>query len=511
MNGRQILSYLFAFGIFITSMVASPLVADNYTPAKWAAVYTLAALCGITLFFGQIPAISLPKNIRLSVGLLITTQLIAMVFNPSPIYASIFLDWFAFAILSIASYTCLQNQRMADVVALAMVFSGICVATYGFLQLFGFEPFPQLTHSPIPSATFGFQNMTAEMIGLTLIFAIYLTSKSPTSKFLWLAVIFFAAYLFILSCRACILALLISAIVWLFFHERKTMFSHFLKLALTLAMAFALAQGLTRLIENNAIEQFIGITSSASYIAEAKELAKFKAINANTRLIRWANTLWMIKENFFGVGPGRFEFGYIPYDHRYALDPESTKAMVVKSPHNGFLGFAAESGVLALCTLLALLVFLVVHIYRARLGLAAALLTFFLVDGFFAFPMDNAFPFLIAAFLAGHLLQSFEPIGEQISRGWLWILGYMTLFVVYMGTYFIHSKMLEFHRRPTASALHDACRHDPRNWRLCLRAADRDVIEGRLERAESTLCFIQSCYPNHFPAAERLRSLVVRR
>ena len=91
-----------------------------------------------------------------------------------------------------------------------------------------------------------------------------------------------------------------------------------------------------------------------------------KESNTKIRLTRWRNTLYMIAENPFGVGPGNYEYGYIPYQNSFSQDLESTESMVVRSPHNGFLEAAAENGWACLLILIVFLLACLIKLLKEK-------------------------------------------------------------------------------------------------------------------------------------------------
>lgn len=76
----------------------------------------------------------------------------------------------------------------------------------------------------------------------------------------------------------------------------------------------------------------------------------------------WRNTLCLIKDFPLGVGPGSFEYIFQSYNGRCYAPAESGEGLLVRNPHNMFLEFFAEIGILGA---LALFCFLYFFVFRA--------------------------------------------------------------------------------------------------------------------------------------------------
>ena len=150
-----------------------------------------------------------------------------------------------------------------------------------------------------------------------------------------------------------------------------------------------------------------------------------KENSASERLAILKQTWEMIKDNPLGVGADYFEFSFIPYKNSVPSFPPRENSLE-KSPHNEFLRFLAEDGIIS--TLIGI-IFIYWHFSINRRKIlnflqdesgcqALALVVFLIPELLFQFPLQTPFPFLLVTILAGFFLYKFfYEEGKTIKIG----------------------------------------------------------------------------------------------
>jgi O-antigen ligase len=234
--------------------------------------------------------------------------------------------------------------------------------------------------------------MTAEFIALSTLLNGYFffdqfSKKNHLKNTALISTILFGfIYLFLLSTRGPLLALALSIFILISFTFIKSRKKNLILITSMIFLAGAL---------------FLKPFQSQN----KNWLENAKISNTKIRLIRWTNTLAMIKDHPMGVGPGNFEFGYLPYANAVTEDYEFTEDVLPRSPHNAYLELIVEAGIPAALTIFSVLIFLLIRLFKKPVSLERnfyiSIFSFFIIDAFFAFPLETAYPFYFAAvFLA---------------------------------------------------------------------------------------------------------------
>lgn len=204
------------------------------------------------------------------------------------------------------------------------------------------------------------------------------------------------------------------------------------------------------------------------------------------RLARWANTVELIREHPWGVGPGRFDWDYYPYSKKIANDWEVTEDIVTKSPHNLFLEIAAEFGVLTLLAVLGVLGVALIRAWRSRPGVVAVMAGI-LMDGFFSFPMRLPDMFFTLAVFCGFLTSAAFPSRRFLEgrlssriRGLLVLLLGFIGFLQFSAVWNLSVSMTEVEN------LDAVCSRAPWWVEACAVLCVKEANSGRWEEAEQT-------------------------
>ena len=504
-----------AIGFLLIAIAYSQSLADPFTPAKWIAVYFTAVLvlaCTGLASDRESTRISIPvPGKQIGAAALIFSVLYAASFlaNLPGAYENHVLDALVFVTLAGVTATAgvgLRDFRNELTIA-TIVVVGIGLAQYG-----GFEPFSGLSGVTFPSSTFGFQNMAAEFSALSLP-TLFLGARRHFKSGFGLAVqVFLIAavlgYVGLLHCRSADVALAFSLVPLVFLRWCPGCGGDFGK-AIPIA-GILVSVALFSVHSGIPIHAGEDVDRSANAVSA---LGTVKSGNVEIRKIRWRNTLELIRKNgWFGIGPGNFEFGYLPYRAAVRTDPEATEEMVVRSPHNGYLEAAAESGIPFLIAVIALLAlsgsalvrrFLLERTDDRAFVLSVAL--FIAVDAIFAFPMENAFPFAFAAFATGMAIPQLSHSRVMLSHRLIRLSSVaLAMVLATAGVSFGFSKWVESNGADQLSRSELACEWFPSNWRVCLSAARLETESKNLEAAEKTLRRALRLRPNLFPAMRLL-------
>lgn len=487
---REIASQRFTFhaigiGYVLIPIAFSSFLSDPYSPTKWLVTYFLAFSILLSFTYVSKFEVRLPKLGLFGWLLAAVTgsYVISFLMNLPGAYENHFLDAVVFIKLAIISFN-FFTRKEGSILKLISPYNAIAttlVLIYGGFQYFGAEPFPSLIHNEFPSSTFGFQNMAAEFIGISILIQVSslkqwfdIRRTRWTGFALLVLLITSLAYQYVLICRSANYALVASLLPFFFLVPRKVL-PKILPLAL-LGGAIVLWLSLGR-----------------GY--KTQDIQAIKEGNTQIRIIRWRNTLALIQAHPFGIGPGHYEFGYLPFRSSWQEDPEARENLVVRSPHNGYLEAMAESGIVFGSLLILALVLLMAKLFRLcstqhKLEdiLASSILIFIAVDALFAFPMENAYPFYVAAIFMGYILTRIHRESYHPRKIWTGIgIGSATAIVGFLGLAFGFSKIIEVNWAENYSMTALACDHFPSNWRPCIHKARFELKEGKPGKAVVTL------------------------
>jgi O-antigen ligase len=317
-----------------------------------------------------------------------------------------------FVALALASFWCFRRTRLRlDPVRAATVSAVSIVVLLGLLQFGGVDLLSWLPDGDHRSATFGNVNMAAQFVGLALVVVLATApggSEPGRGRAAGIVTEVVGAgalaYLWLAGTRSVGLALAAAGGVLLLAGRLTTP-----RLLRTVGGAALLAELLTA-----------AIPSATAPLASS--LQESKRASAEWRIAVWSDTLRLIRDHPAGVGSGNFESAFLPY--ALAGRSKPGEATIFRSPHNDYLRLVSEEGVGGALLLLGLLAVLVRELRRrpavgrwrsgpgALLGSCGA---FFLVEAFFQFPFELAYPSLLAAVLLGLALTCTEAPADPAS------------------------------------------------------------------------------------------------
>jgi O-antigen ligase len=513
--GTAIPEGLLAASFLLVPLAVSPGLADPYTSVKWHLLAPLAVgwllverlLCGS----GGLPRVVIrdwPAWAALAVSVVGGSLRNGLGWAAQPLTARA-----AFVALALAAFWYFRRThlRLGPLRAATLAVVSI-VVVLGLAQFAGLDLLSWLPGGDHRSATFGNVNMAAQFVGLALVVLLAVSpagrgaTRRPAAGVVTEVVAAAAlAYLWLAAARSAWLAF-VAAVVALALAGRVTV-ARLLRAgggaALLAGVVLAIAPGPAGPL--------------ASSVRESKRAS------AEWRLAVWGDTLGLIRDHPEGVGAGNFEHAFVPY--ALAGRSKPGEGIVFRSPHNEYLRLAAEDGIAAALLLLALLVVLAREAHRSPAtarwrsepgALIASCAAFLLVEAFFQFPFELAFPSLLAAVLLGLAFacaeaptapasaRPSEPIRTWPRRGGD---AASVLLALAIGVGLVRVAVagrLEASAGGDAVALERACALDPRRLEACVEAAWLRSRTGDHAAARRALDAVLRRAPCYFPAIKLL-------
>ena len=283
----------------------------------------------------------LPKTLLISLVLILLGLLLSLFFNNSYMTGfGILKSWFVIPLLfSYALYSVLQKENFLEKIYASLYFSAALV---GFIAIV-YKLLGIVTYDNRLQAFYSSPNYLAMFLAPGVFFGIYFLIKYALQKKTW----WFWFHLFSLICLLAALFLTYSYGAWLAVFMSiliTAIFTLYNKKTVFAAIVFAII--FSTLIFQTNTEKFSGIFSERSSWV--------------SRLTIWKSSLLMLKENpLLGIGPGNFQSKYLEFQKYFPPYLE----WAVPEPHNIFLAFWLQSGLLGLIGFLLLLCFVFKNIW----------------------------------------------------------------------------------------------------------------------------------------------------
>ena len=503
-------------GVVVASFLLGPLAvwpgfSDPFTSAKWYLLATLATawllverfLCG-SRGLPSVVARTWPAWAAIALSVVVGSLRYGLGWAAEPLTARA-----TFLALALASFWYFRRThvRLGPLRA-ATLAAGTVVVGLGLAQFAGLDLLSWLAGGDHRSATFGNVNMAAQFAGLAAVVLLAVsaggagsTRRQAANLATELVAAGALAYAWLAGTRSVGLALAAAAVV-LVLVGRLTM-PRLLRIGAAAALLAVAVPLLPR-----------GLSGPLE-----PAVRQSKRATALWRLAVWGDTLRLIRDQPAGVGAGNFEHEFIPY----ALAGESKpgEAIVFRSPHNDYLRLVSEEGIAGGLLLLGLLVVLARELHRSPAigrwrsepgALLASCGAFLLVEAFFQFPFELAFPSLLAAVLLGLALACAEAptdSGAAPSRGALRKTGdaACVLLALVIGVGLVRITVAEgLAAGPSRDvvALERACALDPRRLEACVEAAWLHSRAGEHAAARRALDAVLHRSPYYFPAIKLL-------
>lgn len=496
-------------------LAASPLFWDQFTTVKW---YVLEALAALWLLAEALagPRCGAPSFVRRHwmacavAGLF----LIASCFRLGPLASGPpLLDRVAFASLALCFFWHLSREGAAlRPIALAVGLGALAVDAYGLAQVAGFQPIPFLTAGDQRSAFFGNVNLTAQYLGLAVIFV--MAALAGERARLLRAVgeatmVLSLAYLYFLSSRSVAIAL--TCAVGACALVRRPAAGPLVRVALGAGLVVWCLSGPGSPAPPSG--------AGAGYLDAVRE---HKWLTVAQRLSLWQGTLELVRDHPLGVGAANFGDLFLAYGGDVPLVPR--EEVVFLHPHNEYLRALAEEGPILAALVLYLLLRLLLdlraaprpELWKAPAGLLLLGASVFLsVEAFFQFPLATAFGALTIALLLGLALRFVEPTAApptavpERSRTAAALAVLAAVFVLVLLYRVAASEVLFVNRRDDLAAQARACRLNPRNLPPCVTAAWLEAGAGKAGDARRRLVRLLERAPRYFPAIKLLSEIAL--
>jgi hypothetical protein len=323
--------------------------------------------------------------------------------------------------------------------------------------------------------TFGNINLSAEFIGIALAFQFghlaQLWKSGQKSTSLNLLSALSICYLYITNCRSTFIAVFLMIIFSLIFFRKA---------------AFEIIK-----IIIFSIIFIIFLKSMTSYFYPNLELTLLLDKGISFRWLLYTDTLKMFFENPFGVGLGQYEFASLPYLGN--LFPELNEHLLFRSPHNEFLYYLVEDGIVFSALLFIILFFFCCFYWKSMREVFYSHPVFFyfliilFVQALFQFPLIEPLPYFITTLMIGYFLASLnrEIIVISLNPELKTILFFLNIIVMIIITIFISSNYISYNYPNNKELNKLACSYGSRNWIACLNVSSMALKEKDYDTAEN--------------------------
>lgn len=219
----------------------------------------------------------------------------------------------------------------------------------------------------------------------------------------------------------------------------------------------------------------------------------------------WINTICMMKDHPMGVGPGSFEYVFQQYNGRCFPSLEIGEGISIRNPHNSFLEFFAEIGVLGGITVL-LLLFLLFYelscipkdkfLLERRWIVSSSLVL--LVISLFEFPQDTPFTFFYLALVAGVLISILPNSKNKYSSQMRALHLAFALIITFVYTMKAYSDHITLKPGETPEQSYKlACTIDRENWRACTWLGLSYLNKNDFESADKIINLMSDKFEGH--------------
>lgn len=410
-------------------------------------------------------------------------------------YSGDVIDWISFLLCILVIFNWSTKAKDEDYRPLLNLNAGatLIFISITVLSFFGVSPTFIAEHKVFWSflSLFGNLNNSAEFLGFSIllqILSLYLFKDKFHLRKALLAYSF-VVFFFYLS-RSLTLALAASLIFFIpgvLKYPKRVLSSAFIVI-----VAIATLNVLPYLFKDN--KNFDGLRKVS--LLTGDYLKSQKQSNIASRYNMLLNTTRMIQDSpYFGFGPTKFQFAYVPYLKSVKQDHIVKENMVARSPHNAFLEATVESGLPFGLLVIIILALAYWHLLKGikssktpmKLFCGASVI-FFSIDALFNFPLEIPFPFMSIAIVGGISLSQFNEGMELAFPKWGKALTVMCAVVILgqaMRFYYSHHVL---YTSPFDHAkLAFACDLYPRNWKVCIHKAELEIKLKKYKVAHTTI------------------------
>jgi O-antigen ligase len=466
--------WLLPFGFLIICFAWFPWAWLPFHHAKWLALYSFAILVCISIFSQGLLLPRLPKIFSLAFLLVALASIAHLLWFNAVNWQFSLLDRVSVFVVALLAW---RQFHKAEITWLdfrrPLLLALFCVAALGIWQMQqvgfpGIMPFTKV------GSSFGYANITAQFvaIALLLLFSLGLPELKTERMLFALTIAVALAYLFLLRGRSVLLGFLVSTLflfVLRWRHGQKFLNWRFIGAALVVSFSVLIS---VQMLKGKSFSEAI----SLKIFAEKSDIVAY-------RQDVWTQTLRMIADKPMGIGLDRFEFEFVPY-HRFGTT--LSYASLTLSPHNEFLRYLAEEGVVLSVSYLLLLSYLLFAWFRksslSSRRLFLPIFCFYFFELLFQFPLQTGFPSFFAAILLGAIVAETWSGEVRISERWSSVVLSLVLLFLFIGT--AQSFLVRaFEKSAYRDSLSVACSLMPSNWRACMKFAQVEMRAGKLLEA----------------------------
>jgi hypothetical protein len=397
---------IFWIGLFLIPLFYLPQFRELYIFPKWILIYVVslwAFIDAVAHDDWQFPKFS--RGTKFFLGLTFVFLVFNIFFHQVLLTTHHTLDRLSFIFLTLFFFRYFQTHDDLKDILIPLFLSTSFILGIGYLQLFEFEALLPLNIKI--SATFGNINMSAEFMGIALLFQFYsLISLSNKHKILrawgYILSVLTLSYIYFTHCRSVTLACF-GAFGFLYFFKKGIPGKKLLSIILFSILWIGIISYLSNLNYGWVIPG-----SGAKYI--------FKESSALSRWDIILNALNAFFHHPFGTGIGRYEFSVIPYQ---IFSLQQNEFFTHTSPHCEPLRILMEDG---LHVFIAGALFFFSFIRSSWLKMKQlstnttsvyilALVLYLILESLFQFPLEMASPFFFASMSLGYIFsKSTTPI-----------------------------------------------------------------------------------------------------
>lgn len=462
---------------------------DPYTTTKW--IFTLLSLNFIIFLFLTKSKIiifpQLPKTFFYVFGVMLAVILLNAYIHNVPLLFYDNMKRFVFwgAALYFFNLFCIEKEQ-----AFLKIEKVICFTSAIFLIL----ALTQYILHPEkhPFLTFGNINLAAEFVGFSLVFQlgalVRLWDKEKNSSFLNITTALSFSYIYFVQCRSIYIAT--AAVIFAVFYFNKNIWKSFVKL-LILAISFIL------------------IIKGILYILHPQAVIFIEKV-FSLRWLLYLNTLKMIMENPLGVGIGQFEFASIPYIGNLAPDIRETTLFL--TPHDEFLHWLAEDGIILSLLFFILGSVLVPFFWKdiKRIFSSTPEFIYFslvlFVQSLFQFPLMAPLPYIMIAMMLGYFFSSAQKahLNYTLTRSLKYILLSANFLAFLVFALYFSARYIGFNFPSNEPLNKLACTYGCREWLPCLNVAFSQTLKGNYDTADTYALRVLEWQPLNYQAIRSL-------
>ncbi|MCO5142189.1 MAG: O-antigen ligase family protein [Oligoflexia bacterium] len=392
---KSIDKFILPLGLFLVSIFYVPWLWYPFNWGKWSLIHLLATVCFVRWTAMGMP---FPKCKKWESALFGLVALFAMGQAVLKSNLFVFCDRLSFFIILLYAFACLKEKKLQlKDFYWSIALSIFCLVTIGLYQVTQVFSYQELQQKNIGSI-FGFSNNAAQSLVAMLGVLAWLSNTGKRKIYLIIILVASIVYLYFLQSRSIYISISIGvfayALGYLYRLKKKEFFFGFIGLGLLVAGLGVFYQ-----------------KKIDSVLLEKLPFSKGSMIDWREDL--WSRSLPMIRDFPMGLGPFRYEFAYVPYLRGGIAISEQNSP---DNPHNEFLRFLIEDGVLFAPIYLVAVVVLIASAFSIFSSSILFLIGFYFSEMFFQFIWMNPYTFFLGSIFFAFCLSVRQQRTFQILK-----------------------------------------------------------------------------------------------